>query len=413
MEVVSAIPDDVSLRLQQMGTADLVVGIPSYNNETTIGNVVRTAAEGIARHFPNLKPLIVNSDGGSTDATQRVASEAAVASHVPIVSFVYRGIPGKGTALKAVFEAVQLLDAKACVVLDSDLRSVSPEWIELLAGPVVEGGFDYVAPLYVRHKNDGTITNNLAYPLTRALYGLAVRQPIGGDFGMSVRLASHFLRQDVWQTDVARFGIDIFMTTVAVNEDFRVCQSELGAKIHDVKDPAATLGPMFVQVVGTLFALMATYGERWQRVRGSVPPAVYGRKKEIEPEPVKVTVEAMVERFKAGARTFENLWGKVLDRQNFQKTVELARQTCSRLDFPAELWARVVYDFAVSFHKADRAGLERRDIVAGLTPLYYARTASVVVEASEMDSGQFGSLVEAQALVFEREKAYLVERWNA
>ena len=79
--------------------------------------------------------------------------------------------------------------------MDSDLRSITPEWIELLLGPVLEHGFDYVAPLYLRHKYDGTITNSIVYPLTRSLYGREVRQPIGGEFGFSGRLASHYLRR--------------------------------------------------------------------------------------------------------------------------------------------------------------------------------------------------------------------------
>ncbi len=70
-----------------------------------------------------------------------------------------------------------------------------------------------MAPYYHRHKFDGTITNNVVYPLTRALYGQQVRQPIGGDFGVSRALVRHYLGLPVWDTDVARYGIDIWMTT--------------------------------------------------------------------------------------------------------------------------------------------------------------------------------------------------------
>jgi hypothetical protein len=119
---------------------------------------------------------------------------------------------------------------KACAVVDSDLRSITPEWIELLIKPVVEGGFDYVSPLYHRHKYDGTITNSIVYPVTRALYGKRIRQPIGGDFGFSGTLAKFYLTKDVWETDVARYGIDVWMTTTAVANNFRVCQAFLGAK---------------------------------------------------------------------------------------------------------------------------------------------------------------------------------------
>jgi len=70
------------------------------------------------------------------------------------------------------------VEVDVCVVVDSDLRSITPEWVELLAGPILIKGYDYVAPHYLRHKYDGTITNSVVYPLTRALYGKRVRQPL-------------------------------------------------------------------------------------------------------------------------------------------------------------------------------------------------------------------------------------------
>ena len=57
-------------------------------------------------------------------------------------------------------------------------------------------------------------------------------------------------RRFEYETDVARFGIDIWMTTTALVGGFRVCQSFLGAKIHDAKDPGADLTAMLVQVTG-------------------------------------------------------------------------------------------------------------------------------------------------------------------
>jgi hypothetical protein len=62
-----------------------------------------------------------------------------------------------------------LLGAKVCAVVDSDLRSIRPEWFDLLLRPVLDREFDYIAPYYKRHKYDGTITNSIVYPLTRAL----------------------------------------------------------------------------------------------------------------------------------------------------------------------------------------------------------------------------------------------------
>ena len=146
------------------------------------------------------------------------------------------------------------LGAKAVVVVDADLKSITPEWIKHLGEPLFEG-FSYVAPIYVRHKYDGTITNGIAYPMTTALYGRRVRQPIGGDFSFSSRLAEYWLNQE-WSETIRQFGIDIFMTTHALLGGFKICSTRLGAKIHKVKDPGESLGPMFKQVIGTLFSML-------------------------------------------------------------------------------------------------------------------------------------------------------------
>ncbi|MEP6469885.1 MAG: glycosyl transferase family 2, partial [Chloroflexota bacterium] len=165
-----------------MGSADLMVGIPSFGNAETIGYVVRAATAGMVQFFPDLKPILVNSDGGSPDDTPRVAVSTESPDYIEKIilisprhklqriSFTYQGISGKGTAVRALFEVARELKVKAFVMVDSDLRSIVPEWIELLAGPILKGGYDFVAPMYARYKYDGTITNNIAYPLTRALY---------------------------------------------------------------------------------------------------------------------------------------------------------------------------------------------------------------------------------------------------
>jgi hypothetical protein len=88
------------------------------------------------------------------------------------------------------------------------LKSIRPQWIQYLAEPIL-AGFNYVTPIYVRHKYDGSITNHIAYPLLRTLFGLRVRQPIGGDFGFSGRMARAFLSEKLWNENIAHFGIDI------------------------------------------------------------------------------------------------------------------------------------------------------------------------------------------------------------
>src|SRR2546426_1604087 len=251
-----AIRDEVA----RLGHADIMVGIPSFKNAATIGYVVRAAQAGLVQYFPELRPVLVNSDAGSPDGTQRVVVETEPPDYVEQillvrptnkldrVSLTYPqidGVGGKGAALRTIFEMAAALEVQALVVVDSDLRSIVPEWIELLAGPILKGGYDFVAPLYARYKYDGTITNTVTYPLTRALYGNRIRQPIGGDFGVSGDLVRHYLAQDDWTPDVSRFGIDIWMTTTALTGGVAVCPAPPRAEGHDPKDPGSYPRPTF------------------------------------------------------------------------------------------------------------------------------------------------------------------------
>ena len=65
-------------RLQDIGSAEILVGIPSYNNADTVGHVVRAVSVGLAKHFPDRRAVLVNSDGGSSDETPAIVARTAI-----------------------------------------------------------------------------------------------------------------------------------------------------------------------------------------------------------------------------------------------------------------------------------------------------------------------------------------------
>ncbi|MBI4378574.1 MAG: glycosyl transferase family 2 [Nitrospinae bacterium] len=407
-------------RIDEIKGADIIVGIPSYNNARTIGHVVKAVQAGLAKYFPDRKSVLVNSDGGSTDGTMDVFHQANVEDfqsillHHRVGSFFkiatpYYGIPGKGSAFRTIFELSDALDVKACAVVDSDLRSITPEWIELLIKPIIEGGFDYVAPLYHRHKYDGTITNSIIYPLTRALYGKCVRQPIGGDFGFSGRIAKFYLTKDVWETDVARYGIDIWMTTTAIVNKFSVCQSFLGAKIHDTKDPGADLSAMLYQVVGATFDLMEEYSDVWKGVRKTEPVPVYGFQYTVGLEPVSVNIDRMIDKFRLGVRELGEIWKEFLSKEIVDFLYTAERLPKDEFTFPDEMWTEIIYSFAITSHKKV---ISREHLLKSLTPLYIGRTASFVKETRDSDAIEVEGKIERLCGVFEERKTFLIKKWN-
>jgi len=444
-----AIRDEIA-RLER---ADIMVGIPSFKNATTIGYVVRAAQAGLVQYFPDLRPVVVNSDAGSTDGTGRVVVETEPPDYVERillvrptnklarVSLTYPeidGVGGKGAALRTIFEIAAALEVQALVVVDSDLRSIGPEWIELLAGPILKGGYDYVAPLYARHKHDGTITNNVTYPLTRALYGHRIRQPIGGDFGVSGDLVRHYLDAGHWTPEVSKFGIDIWMTTLALTGGFAICQARLGAKIHDPKDPGADLGPMFRQVVTTILRLAVANADRWPQSTGSHDVPAYGFERVIDPPALEVNVLRLLSEFHAAALTMAGSWAEMLAADTTAAVMGLAEEAGRVADvvrnaldldapgsdtpstaamaaaaagfaFPDAAWARVIYDLVITA-RDQPAKLEA--YVTALVPVYFGRVASSVIENRDLSTERTEDSIERQAREFERLKPYLVDRWT-
>ncbi|MEA2621349.1 MAG: glucosylglycerate synthase [Chloroflexota bacterium] len=437
-----ALPSAIRDEVERLGKADIMVGIPSFKNAATIGYVVRAAQAGLVQYFPDLRPVVVNADAGSPDGTGRVVVETEPPEYIERILLVQPrnklhrmsltypeidGVGGKGAALRTIFRIAAELEVDALVVVDSDLRSIVPEWIELLAGPILKGGFDYVAPLYSRYKYDGTITNTVTYPLTRALYGHRIRQPIGGDFGVSGDLIRHYLAQDDWTPDVSKFGIDIWMTTSAITGGFAVAQTRLGAKVHDPKDPGADLGPMFSQVVSTIMRLTEKHAESWLQVQGSHDVPIYGFERVIDPPPLDVNSQRLLEQFGQGRLTVGEVWKAAFSPEVAAQVLRLAEdaqeavEAAVRADrpkpidesgyvFPDETWARLIYDVCLA---ARNRVLPVDRLVAALIPVYFGRVASLVVETRDLTTDQAEAFVERQARAFELAKPQFVERWRS
>jgi len=390
-------------------SADIIVGIPSYNEAPLISYPTEMASKGLIQFFGDKNSVIINCDNNSSDGTGEAFMN--VRTEVPkIYISTPPDVRGKGNNLKNLFQKSCELGAKAIVVVDADLRSITPRWIKNLGEPLFED-FGFVAPIYVRHKCDGTITNNIAYPLIRSVYGRRVRQPIGGDFGFCGELAEIYLKSDIWSMAVSQFGIDIWMTTIAMTYYKPICQSFMGRpKVHKAKDPGESLGPMFSQVLGTIFDMMIRYDYFWKEVRWSKPTAIFGfgLGEVEEPPPVTVNLERLYDKFERGFEIYDSSWKQILSPNVHRKLREVKALTLSNFEFPAKLWAEILVDFAVGYKKNV---IDREELLDSLVPLYYGRTASYVIETGPMTIQQAEELIEDQCIIFERHKPYLINKW--
>src|SRR5213595_3894843 len=102
MEYDTAFRPYLAKRIEQIESADIVVGIPCYNNDSTIVNMLKQVSHDLAKHYKSARSVILLSDNGSTDDTHEIAREEEIIPWQEKMIFIYQSISGKGTALRAI-----------------------------------------------------------------------------------------------------------------------------------------------------------------------------------------------------------------------------------------------------------------------------------------------------------------------
>jgi glycosyltransferase involved in cell wall biosynthesis len=393
--------------LEKINKVDVLVGIPSFNNAHTINYVVYQAAKGLESYFPESDSAIFVSDGHSTDGTLATVKALKFPYQVKVILANYVGLPGKGSAVRAIFEAARLLQAKAVALVDSDLRSITPEWINLLLSPALHNT-DLVTPFYVRDKYDATITNFLCYPMTVSLYRRAIRQPIGGDFGLSIQLVRELLKSPLWQTPyIHGFGIDIFETHTALAKGFQVRQAFLGTKTHEIKDPSKHLAPMFRQVVGSMFSCVEHYEAAWTRVEKQQKVDTVGETDySPTPEPITIKVHSLVDTYRSNFLSNKKVYRAVLPNSLLEEFKKLKKQKADDFFISSEIWAKSVYSFAAHFKDLELP--KREELLEAFRILWIGRVASYINETRYLTTSEAGSKIEEEAETFLKLRSFLV-----
>ena len=415
----SVLSDELLRDLIAVGEVDLLVGVPTYNNARTAGQVVRAVQVGFLKYFPRERTVLINPDGGSTDGTQEAVRNATVGDFQTLmtsqplrtlhrISTPYHGNPGRENALRTIFAAADLLRAKACAVIGADLQSVTPEWVEGLIRPIYRDHFDLITPLYHRHKFDGLLINNVLYPMVRAVYGTRVKEPLGSEFGVSARLTRSILETSL-RVENLRPGIDLRLVTSAMRDAYRLGQAFLGPKIHAPGYSEPDLATLLPQVIGTFFDCMETDEAYWIARTGSDAVPFFGFEYELSLEPVRINRERMLQVFRTGVRELASILDVILDPETLEDVQRLASLDDPNIQFSDELWAKTVYEFAASYH---HSVIHRDHLLQALTPLYLGRTSSFVAENLETYSYDFERRLDALCLEYERLKQYLIDRWT-
>lgn len=405
----TALRADARRRIRQIGRADVVVGIPAYRNAKTIAALVQQAAIGLAAHYPDLRVVLVVADGGSTDDTVEAASAPPMPDSVKRIVTGYHGVTGRGSAVRAIFQIATALEADACIVLDGDLKAMPPWWVQALAGPILSGDYEYVTPYYTYPRTESGPIDLIAYPLLRALLGRDVRQPTADVFGVSGELAGHFADKDVWETEVARAGVGVWMTAVAIQEGRHMGQVALGTLRHESREPSTTTDQAFSQMVGTLFRMAYIFRKTWLTFPQVQATPVVGNVPLQQADRGILTETYLSGRFRQASKRHRRLWQVALTPEHLDEVREILNQPNEGFRFPDDLWARCVYDFIVVYNKGE-ADPDR--VVEALIPLCCVRQLAFLQETQGLSVEETERVVARQADAFVRQRPYLRERWE-
>lgn len=391
-------------KCQELKVVDLLVGVLCKDVETTILNVLNVINNGLHKHFPDLKNAIVISEGNSIDDTSEAIDLFQPYNGIPkiVTKDITKG--GKGAGIRTIIEIAHEIQAKCLVLIDGDLLSIEPEWIRAISTPVIYGRADLTVPFYIRDKYDGVVTNNLVYPFTRAVYGLHVRQPIAGEFGLSKGLYEVLRRHPLFPPD---FGADILIVTTAVAEKMMIREGLFALKIHRSTrrylKPEEFLIPMFRKVTGCMLELAKYYESFWMQ-RESVQQKTrfreyFGQK----PIPIKADAEKLTKTFKREFTSKKKVYQQVLPDVI---TNRLMRIVNNDVQFDAELWAKIVYQFA-ALYKHLETDADKERLIDALKTLWIGRFASYAMETKDMDINEAENVIQKQANVFEAQLHYL------
>ena len=409
--------EKVQEKIEQTGKADLVVGIVADIDQSGIEILV----EGL-RDFPGAPHIVVLQKGNSTkqsattaegndqDAAEDAAKDASLAvlpwplklgaaeTPVEIISEAYR----------SVFAASDKLEARACCIVASTLESVTSQWICQLLRPLLQEDFDFVAAHYARRTFEGLLNNSIIYPLTRCLYGKRIYNPMGPDLGISRRLYQKLLATNGnSRPGNSRVHALASFAPTALCGNFKVGQVHVGARV-DTPTDWMNVGSLMSSVLGPLFVDMEVNASCWQRTRGSIPVPEFGSPLPVLHETGRVDIGRMVETFRLGNRDLREIWGMVLPPATLFELSKLARLAPEQFRLPEDLWARIIFDFALA-HRLRT--INRDHLLRSLAPLYMAWVASY---ARELDAGATSAeqMIDRVALAFEAGKPYFISRWR-
>ncbi|MBE43612.1 MAG: hypothetical protein CMO16_00285 [Thaumarchaeota archaeon] len=200
--------------------AKVVLVFPTRNEETTIKACIEKVKKS------KYKPIIIVSDGHSSDKTIEIAKKC----NTTVVMPQERLHPGKGAAMIAGIKAALQKNPDVIIFLDADIMNLTSEWIDLLVDSIMVEGYDMSRGWYLRAPSDASVTKLVAKPMLWTFFPEIwhYEQPLSGEIAA---------KKDVWKKLLQMnppdgWGIDVWLLIETAMAGFKIREVFLGTKTH-------------------------------------------------------------------------------------------------------------------------------------------------------------------------------------
>ena len=402
--------EETKQQVDRIGSADVVVGIAGAVSPEKLRPRAERILQELGSAFSSLR-FVFAWPGTAPEHPSGLAAEN------PALTLLQFPPPLQGNAefwagvsanQRAVLGLAASLNARVCIVLGSDLAALDARAIQLFAYAVLDRQCGLVMPVYPAAKFDGLINSGILSPLSRALYGRRVRSPLVFDFAASGALCAVLAR--INPVVESSGNALLWPVTVASTQNAQVQIGQVSVDVHhNVATGGLEVSAVLGQLAGSLFHEMELCASHWQRIRGSQATPVWGNAGEGPPDGQPIDPQPMLDTFQLGSRNLEEVWRLILPPNSLLELRRLARLAPDQFRIPDELWASIVYDFALAWRLRT---LSRGHLLGALTPLYLGWAASWVREVSSLSNAAAEQRLEQLARAWEEKKPYLLSRWR-
>ncbi|MCQ2978007.1 MAG: glycosyltransferase [archaeon] len=217
-------------------TEKITIIIPAYNEESTVGEVVKTA-----KKLSYVSEIIVVNDG-SGDNTEEEAKNAGA------IVINHKTNQGKGSAIET---GVKHATGDILAFIDADISNLTSKKIDVMIKPIIEHKADITKTKFSRES--GRVTELTAKPLLGLFFPeVNFEQPLSGQFaGRRTALNKVKFEKD--------YGVDVGIVLDADVHGIKIEEVDIGSIEHDMS-PLSSLNEMANEVVRTIIDRAINYG---------------------------------------------------------------------------------------------------------------------------------------------------------